>query len=78
VRKVEPIGAPSAGDNTFELHWKAVYEKAGCPDLELPGFERATFEGDRIVLLEDIFEASTDERIMAYLDRYMDSAKSDA
>jgi hypothetical protein len=34
------------------------------------GIERATFEGDRIRLLEDLIEDGADRRIQEYLARY--------
>ena len=72
VRRTELIGAPEVGENTFEMGWRATYEKASCPDLVFDGRERATYDGDRIRLLEDEVEEGADLRIQAYLDRHFD------
>lgn len=69
-RRVEPIGAPKTGVASFEMRWRGTYKKTGCPDLVFEGVERATFEGDRIVLLEDEIEDGADRRIQDYLSRH--------
>jgi hypothetical protein len=68
-RRVEPVGEPAIGENSFEMGWRAIYKKAGCSDLVFEGKERATFEGDRIRLLEDLMEDGADRRIQDYLAR---------
>ena len=69
-RRVEPVGTPKIGANSFEMSWRGTYRKAGCPDLVFEGTERATFEEDRILLLEDTIEDGADGRIRDYLARY--------
>jgi hypothetical protein len=69
-RRLELIGTPTIGENWFEVTWRGVYTKAGCPDLVLEGTERATFEGNRIQLLEDLIDEGVDRRIQEYLSRY--------
>jgi len=69
-RRVEPVGTPTIGEDSFEMSWRGTYTKAGCPDLVFEGIERATFEGDRIRLLEDLIEDGADRRIQEYLARY--------
>ena len=69
-RRIEPVGAPRIGKDSFEMGWRGVYRKAGCPDLVFGGIERATFEGERILLLEDAIEDGADRRIREYLVRY--------
>jgi hypothetical protein len=71
-RRIEPVGTPRIGEATFEMRWRGVYRKAGCPDLVFGGIERATFEGERISLLEDAIEDGADRRIREYLARYFD------
>jgi len=71
TRRVEPLGEPTIGEASFEMRWRATYEKAGCPDLVIEGRERATFEGDRILLLEDRMDDDTDQRIQEYMARYL-------
>jgi hypothetical protein len=70
-RRVEPLGTPTIGENSFEMSWRGTYTKAGCPPLVLEGTERATFEGNRIRLLEDLIEDGVDRRIQEYLARYV-------
>jgi len=69
-RRVELLGTPTIGENSFEMSWRGTYTKAGCPDLVLEGTERATFEGDRIRLLEDLIADGVDRRIQEYMARY--------
>jgi hypothetical protein len=69
-RRVEVVGEPTIGDTSFEMAWRATYEKAGCPELVIGGTERASFEGDLILLLEDMLEDGTDRRIQEYMARY--------
>jgi hypothetical protein len=52
------------------MSWRGTYTKAGCPPLVLEGTERATFEGKRIQLLEDLIEEGVDRRIQEHLARY--------
>jgi len=70
-RRVEPTGTPTIGENSFEMSWRGTYTKAGCPDLVFEGTERATFEGDRIRLLEDLIEDGAGRRIQEFLARYL-------
>jgi hypothetical protein len=69
-RRLEPVGAPKIGEDSFEMAWRGIYSKAGCPDLVFGGTERATFEGDRILLLEDVIEDGAARHIRDYLARY--------
>ena len=69
-RRVEVLGEPTIGDTSFEMAWRATYEKAGCPELVIDGTERASFEGDRIFLLEDAMEEGADRRMQEYMARY--------
>ena len=71
-RRIEPVGAPEIGKDSFEMRWRGTYSKAGCPDLVFEGTERATFEGERILLLEDTIEDGADRRIRDHLARFFD------
>jgi hypothetical protein len=70
ARRLEPVGEPKIGEGSFEMAWRGTYSKAGCPDLVFGGTERATFEGDRILLLEDVIEDGAAQQIRDYLARY--------
>jgi hypothetical protein len=69
-RSVELVGTPKIGENSIEMHWRGTFSKAGCPDLVFEGTERATFAGDRILLLEDTIEDGAGRRIRDYLTRF--------
>jgi hypothetical protein len=66
VRRVELVGEPKVGADSFEMRWRATYENPGCPGLVFDGTERATFENDLIVRLEDTVAAEDGERIQKY------------
>ena len=72
TRRVEIVGAPSAGDNFVFFEWQGTYSKAGCPDLVFGGTERASFEGDRIRLLEDEMAEGSDTTIQEWVARVLD------
>jgi hypothetical protein len=69
-RCIEALGAPRIGEDSFEMSWRGTYRKAGCPDLVFGGTERATFEGERIRLLEDTIEEGAGRRIREYMARH--------
>ncbi|MDH3457923.1 MAG: hypothetical protein OER90_13875 [Gemmatimonadota bacterium] len=71
-RRVEPVGVPKIEEEAFEMGWRGIYKKAGCPDLVFEGTERATFKGERILLLEDTLEHGADQRIRDYMERYFE------
>jgi len=58
---------PRADGDTVEILWKATYGKDGAPDLTIQGSERASFRGDRIVLLEDVFEPGSAKAVGDYM-----------
>lgn len=47
---------PEADGNVVTLHWRVHFAAPAVPDLEVRGREYATFDGDAIVRLEDVFE----------------------
>ena len=59
-RHLELLGTPTVGENSIKVRWRVTYTKAGCPDVVVDGTERATFDGDRIRLLEDSIEDGVD------------------
>ena len=58
ARRVEILGAPVANASSFEMTWRATYEKAGCPEDGL------------IRELEDEMEDGVDQRIQDFMARY--------
>ena len=50
------LSTPRVEGDTVTVTWRVVYEKAGCPNLEITGTEYAEFSGDRIARLRDEFD----------------------
>lgn len=59
-------GPRDQGDSVWLRGW-AAYTAPGLPELRFELEESATFDGDRIVRLEDRYTAQEVERIEAYL-----------
>lgn len=59
-RRLELLGTPTVGENSIKVRWRVTYTKAGCSDVVVDGTECATFDGDRIRLLEDSIEDGVD------------------
>jgi hypothetical protein len=57
------------GDRVW-LRGRAIYTAEGVPDLAFQLEETALFSGDRIHLLEDVYEPGEKERLGAYLRQY--------
>jgi SnoaL-like domain len=70
ARHLEFFEGPRAEGDHVMSRWKMVYSKSGAPDLVLRGIERATFEGDRIALLEDEYEPETFGEFGAWLGKH--------
>jgi hypothetical protein len=58
---------PSAAGDTVTIRWKAHYTKAGVPDLTITGIETATFDGDCIARLVDIFDPEAQKTMEAWM-----------
>lgn len=69
-RILSAIAPPRVEGNVFEVEWRGIYRLAGAPDAEIGGTERAVFEGERIKLLEDLYEEGTSERVSEYVSRH--------
>ena len=55
-RSMGDIPPPSESGNVVTLIWSLILSKEGQPDLTLSGREYATFSGDAIQRLEDVFD----------------------
>lgn len=66
-RELELRSGPRADGDTVEILWKATYGKNGCPDLTIQGSERASYQGDRIVLLKDTFDPGSAKAVGEYM-----------
>jgi len=47
---------PSEEDNVVTMEWCLILEKQGLPNLTISGTEYATFSGNAIQKLEDVFD----------------------
>jgi len=72
-RELELLEGPEAEGSTVRIRGSATYRAAGVPELVLVLDEIFTFEGDRIVRLEDRYEDEMKEEIAAYLDEHRDT-----
>lgn len=61
---------PTVDGDTLAFNWTVTYTKAGCPDLVISGSETAVFEGDRIALLRDDFDADTEAAMGAWMEAH--------
>ena len=52
---------PSSEGDTVSLAWQLTLSKAGAPDLVATGVEHATYTGDAISRLEDVFDEGVAE-----------------
>ena len=55
--RILELETPQVDNNIVSTAWTITYTKAGVPDLTISGTEKATFDGERIVYLEDILES---------------------
>jgi hypothetical protein len=69
-RNIEFVGEPREADGKVTTSWKVTYTLAGAPDLVISGTETATFEGDRIRLLADEFDAAANERLGKWMEAH--------
>ena len=69
-RHMEFVGPPKERGGRVETRWKMTYVKTGAPDLELYGTETATFDGDKLALLEDAYEPETFRNFGEWLEKH--------
>ena len=58
--------------------WEAKYAKSGAPDVVLFGTETAVFRGDRICLLQDVFDPKAEADLAAWLKDHGASLQADS
>jgi hypothetical protein len=66
-RILEHFGEPSVNGNQTSIPWELTLKKDGAPNLVLKGTGNATFEGNLISRLEDVF----DDGVVASLQEWM-------
>jgi len=64
---------PTVEGNVVTMLWSLVLEKQGCPNLTISGCEYATFSGDAIQKLEDVFDESAVETLTAWMQEHGES-----
>ncbi|NNL84459.1 MAG: hypothetical protein HKP27_02345 [Myxococcales bacterium] len=72
MNPIERFGAYAAAfEETFaDDDWSRLelsYGKDGAPDLTIQGSERASYRGDRIVPLEDVFDPGCAKAVGDYM-----------
>jgi hypothetical protein len=51
--------------------WQATFTRAGAPELNVGGTERAVFRGDRIELLEIVLTPEMLGRLVSYREKHL-------
>ena len=69
-RGIELTEGPFEEGDTVRIVGSAIYRSPGVPELVLSLEERATFEGDRIALLEDIYDRAKADEATAYIEAH--------
>ena len=67
------IEGPTESGQTVSIRGSATYRADGVPDLVLVLDEFVTFDGDRIVHLEDRYDDPMKQEIADYLEAHGDS-----
>jgi SnoaL-like domain len=58
---------PTVDGNTLTMRWRVTYTKSGLPPLVISGTETAVFEGARIALLRDDFDADARDGLNTWM-----------
>lgn len=58
------------------MRWKVTYRVGDAPPVEMEGEETATFDGDRIVRLEDRFSPEGTKAALAWMQEHASKLKS--
>ena len=61
---------PVVDGDTLSMKWTVTYTKAGHPDLVISGTEFATFEGDRISRLRDVFDPQAEKALREWMEAH--------
>lgn len=66
-RRVSTIGGPERDENRVLRNWVVTFHIDGAADLLIEGSERVTYEGDRIVLLEEEPSETAERHLVAWM-----------
>jgi len=69
-REIALVEGPTEADDTVTIVGTATYRADGVPDLVLTLEESATFDGDRISLLEDRYDPEAAKDAIAYIEAH--------
>lgn len=73
TRELALLEGPSEDGRTVRILGSATYRAAGVPDLVLVLEELVTFDGERIVHLEDRYEQAMRDEVEAYVEAHADA-----
>ncbi len=59
---------PEVDGNQVSMSWTVTFKVSGAPDLVMTGKEIATFSGDAIERLQDIFDDRTTETMQSWME----------
>ncbi len=65
--------APSESGNVVTLLWTLILEKKDLPSLTISGREYATFSGNAIQKLEDVFDDGAIQNLTEWMEKHGDS-----
>ncbi len=71
-RKLALLDGPTEDGQQVRIRGSATYRAPGVPDLVLVLDEIVTFDADRIIHLEDRYEAEMGEELEAYIEKHGD------
>jgi hypothetical protein len=66
-RRVTTIGGIQVDENRVLRNWVATFHIDGSTDLMIEGSERITFDGDRIVMLEEEPSENAERHLLAWM-----------
>jgi len=66
-RRVVSIGGPEVDENRVLRNWVATFHIDGAADLMIEGSERITYEGDRIVMLEEEPSETAERHLLMWM-----------
>lgn len=72
TREIALLEGPRDDGDSVWIRGSATYRAAGVPELSFVLEETVHFDGDRIRLLEDRYDAATERAVNAYLDAHGD------
>lgn len=70
TRELELLSDLENRDGVVWLRWRGNYRSKGVPELVFDGEESVTFEGDRIIRLEDRYALMMSNLVARWFDQY--------